>query len=424
MAKRENEDNKPAVEVVRIEKMVFGGDGLARLKDGRAVFIPYSLPGEKLKVRITETKKRFARAEILEILEPSKDRISPKCPHFTVCGGCHYQHLPYEKQVRMKEKVFREQLDRIAGIKGEVIRPLVKSPVEWNYRDTVQFHISEAGKPGYQSSRSHEVVEITECHLPMEPINEVWPLLDLAPYPGLERIDIKAGSDDEILLVFNNNGLDLPTLELDLPVSAVNISPYAEIVMAGDNYLLLQVLEKTFSVSAGSFFQVNPLMAAEMVRYVMTEVPFNKETTVLDVYCGVGLFSAFFAPLVKSVVGIEVSASACQDFVINLDEFENIQLYEGLAEDILPGLDLKPDLVLVDPPRAGLEGAALDAIVDLQPETLVYVSCDPATLARDLSRLQKAGYQVEKITPFDLFPQTYHIESISLLKYGGVQNVQ
>ena len=415
MANKDNEKNKQVIEVVRIEKMVFGGDGLARMKDGRAVFVPYSLPGERLKIHVTEAKKRFARAEILEVLEPSKDRITPKCPHFTVCGGCHYQHLSYGKQLVTKEKVFREQLERIAGIKGEVIRPLVKSPIEWNYRNTVQFHISDTGKPGYQSSRSHEVVEIKECHLPMEPINEVWPLLDLAPYPGLERIDIKTGSDDEVLLVFNNSGLDLPTLELDLPVSAVNISPYAEIVMAGDDYLLMQVLERTFSVSAGSFFQINPLMAAEMVRYVMTEVPFNKESSVLDVYCGVGLFSAFFAPLVKDVVGIEVSSSACQDFVVNLDEFENVQLFEGLAEDVLPGLELKPNLVLVDPPRAGLEGTALDAIVNLQPEMLVYVSCDPATLARDLDRFQKAGYTVEKITPFDLFPQTYHIESISLM---------
>ena len=415
MANKDYEKTKQVIEVVRIEKMVFGGDGLARLKDGRAVFVPYSLPGERLKVRVTEAKKRFARAEILEILEPSKDRVNPKCAHFTVCGGCHYQHLSYGKQLATKEKVFREQLERIAGIKGEVIRPLVKSPLEWNYRNVMQFHISDTGKPGYQSSRSHAVVEIKECHLPMEPINEVWPLLDLAPYPGLERIDIKTGSDDEVLLVFNNSGLDLPTLELDLPVSAVNISPYAEIVMAGDDYLLMQVLERTFSVSAGSFFQVNPLMAAEMVRYVMTEVPFNKESSVLDVYCGVGLFSAFFAPLVKDVLGIEVSPSACQDFVVNLDEFENVQLFEGLAENVLPGLELKPNLVLVDPPRAGLEGAALDAIVNLQPETLVYVSCDPATLARDLDRFMKAGYTVEKITPFDLFPQTYHIESISLM---------
>jgi 23S rRNA (uracil1939-C5)-methyltransferase len=174
----------------------------------------------------------------------------------------------------------------------------------------------------------------------------------------------------------------------------------------------MQVLGRDFQVSAASFFQVNAVMAAKMVEHVLANLPIPP-STILDVYCGVGLFSAFLAPKCKRLIGIESSEPACEDFAVNLEEFDNVELYEDVAENVLPALDVQPEIILVDPPRAGLQAEALDAIVKMKPGTVIYVSCDPSTLARDAARLLKGGYHLSSVTPFDLFPQTYHIESIS-----------
>jgi 23S rRNA (uracil1939-C5)-methyltransferase len=207
----------------------------------------------------------------------------------------------------------------------------------------------------------------------------------------------------------------VPELEIEAPISIAHVFADDVVVQAGEDHIRLQVSGRNFRVSPTSFFQVNQAVAEKMVEHVLDSIPATIET-LIDVYCGVGLFSAFLAPRCTRLVGIETSAAACEDFVANLDEFDNVELYEDAAERVLPALDDKPDAVLVDPPRAGLERGALDALAKLAPETIVYVSCDPATLARDAARLDKAGYRIESITPFDMFPQTYHIESIGVFK--------
>ena len=191
--------------------------------------------------------------------------------------------------------------------------------------------------------------------------------------------------------------------------------------MAGDDHLVIAVRERLFRVSGASFFQVNTLMVEKMVTHILENLTLTEATTLIDAYCGVGLFSAFLAPHVGRLIGIEASPSASEDFSINLDEFEHVEIYEAPVEDVLPALEphpsnslkASPDVILVDPPRSGLARAALDGILSLAPQTLVYISCDPATLARDAQRLTNGGYILQQITPFDLFPQTYHIESIS-----------
>jgi 23S rRNA (uracil1939-C5)-methyltransferase len=189
------------------------------------------------------------------------------------------------------------------------------------------------------------------------------------------------------------------------------------VVIAGNDHVIISVLGRDFRVSAASFFQVNTAMAEEMVRHLLDHLPIPPSGTLLDVYCGVGLFSAFFAPRCERVIGIESSPSACEDFAFNLDEFDNVELYEGLAEEVLPGLVSHVGNVthmIVDPPRAGLEKAVVDGILALDPQMIAYVSCDPSTLARDAARLIRGGYQLQNVRSFDVFPQTYHIESISL----------
>jgi len=187
-------------------------------------------------------------------------------------------------------------------------------------------------------------------------------------------------------------------------------------VMAGDDYIVMEALGRPFRVSAGSFFQVNSAQAEVLLRHVLEILPGDAQGTLVDVYCGVGLFTAFLAPRFARVVGIELSEAACDDFAINLDEFDHVELYMGAAEQVLPALDVKPAVMLLDPPRAGLERAALDAVVNLAPPRLVYVSCDPATLARDTKRLLAGGYRLEQVTPFDMFPQTFHVECVAIFE--------
>jgi 23S rRNA (uracil1939-C5)-methyltransferase len=186
--------------------------------------------------------------------------------------------------------------------------------------------------------------------------------------------------------------------------------------MAGDDHVVMEVLGRPFYLSAGSFFQVNTPQAAAMVQYLLEQLPLQPDSIVLDVYCGAGLFSAFLAPRVGRLIGIESSPFASQDFATNLDEFDNVEIYEGTAEDVLPQLNIHPDIILVDPPRAGILPKALDRIIDMQPKTLAYVSCDPATLARDIKRLRRGGFELTSVQPFDMFPQTAHIETICLLE--------
>jgi 23S rRNA (uracil1939-C5)-methyltransferase len=403
---------------VQLLNLVYGGECLGRLADGRAVFVPYGLPGELVAIDLVEDKKRFARGRIVEILRPSPERIQPRCAHFGECGGCHYQHLTYERQLAAKQAILIDQLRRIAGVTVPPVEDIVPSPSPWNYRNTVQFHLNEEGRLGYQSWGGSRVVAIRECHLPEQTLNELWPLLDFEPLPGLERIELRLGADGEALLALETNELELPEFEVDIPLSAVLRSPAGQIVLVGDDHLVMEVLGKPFKVSAGSFFQVNTPMAGAMVETLLDWLPVNRRTTLLDVYCGVGLFSAFFAPRVGRCIGIESSESACADYAVNLDACENVELYVGLAEEVLPALNRRGEVIIVDPPRAGLEIAALDALTAMQPEAIAYVSCDPATLARDAARLLRGGYRLERVRPFDLFPQTYHIESISLFKRG------
>lgn len=404
---------------VTLTTLTYGGEAMGRLSDGRAVFVPFGLPNEHVRVRLTEEKKGFARGEILEISESSPERIAPRCIHFSKCGGCHYQNLSYENQLKAKTEILRDQLKRIGKIENPLVQPMIASPAEWNYRNHMQFHLTEDGRVGFVNARGRSVIPISECHLPQAGIQTFWPDLQFETTVGAERISVRVGQDEELMLILESESPETPELEIEADISVVHIYDEHAVVIAGQDHLTVSVLEKNFHVSAASFFQVNTKMAGKMVQHLFAILPVSSDTTLLDVYCGAGLFSKFFASKCKQVIGVESSESACEDFAINLDEFENVELYEGEAEEILPALTGKfdsPLYMIVDPPRAGIEKHALDAIINIKPQVIAYVSCDPSTLARDAARLIHAGYQLEEVTPFDLFPQTYHIESISLFR--------
>lgn len=393
----------------------FGVDCIGRLPDGKTIFIPFGIAGERVEVEIVDSKKNFARGRIKRVLRESDKRIKARCPHFMECGGCHYQHLAYTDQLTLKQEIVADQLKRIGKIENPPVKAIVGSPLEWNYRNTVQFHLSATGKPGYQRAGANGVVEIRECHLPLPEINTLWPQLELDPETGIQRVSIRCGSDDELLVGLESTSPQPPEFSVDIPLSVVFLGPDDDLLLSGEDFSLMQVLHRTFKVSAASFFQVNLPQAEAMVNHVLELLKVNKKSEIVDAYCGAGLFSAFLAPKVKSLVGIELAESSCNDFADNLDEFDNVSLYIGAVEEILPELKLKPQAVLLDPPRAGLDPVAMTALIESAPQQIVYVSCDPSTLARDIQKLVAAEYILESVTPFDLFPQTYHIETITLL---------
>lgn len=393
----------------------YGGDVMGRLPDGKAIFIPYGLPGERVLVRVLEEKRGHAKGELVEIIEPSAERITPRCPHFTTCGGCHYQHFSYAKQLEVKTAIVRDLLERIGGVKSPPVKSIIPSPQEWNYRNHAQFHLTSEGKLGYQAANTHHVIPIQECHI-LEPLlDEIWRLLDVDAIPGLKRVSLRVGAGEEVLLLLESDDPLPPEFNVDIPLSAVHVGTDGPSVLAGNDYLTMEVLGRAFTVSAESFFQVNILQAANMAQHLLEILPLKANTCVMDLYCGVGLFSAFMAERVEQVIGVEVAPTACTDFAVNLDEFDNVELYEGAVEKVLPGLKVRPDIILIDPPRTGIDRSALDTILSLKPGTIAYVSCDPATLSRDVQRFITGGYHLEQITPFDLFPQTYHIETVCLM---------
>ena len=412
---------------VRFEKMVYGGECLGRLPDGRAVFVPFVLPGELADVEITENKERFARGRVLELLEASPDRVTPPCPYFSFCGGCHYQHLGYAQQLSLKKGLVEDQLLRIGKFSDLPEIQITASPTPFGYRNQAQFHPTRAedaettSRLGFKRAASDEVLPIEKCLLIPDEMNDLLSQIEMDVDSGIARVGMRLDSEGEIMLVFEGEADEPPELFIDLPVSSTYLSPDGRSLnLGGNDALVFRVLGKEFLVSPESFFQVNLPVAEEMVSHVLTLIEGRENLSVLELYSGVGLFSRFLAPHAKSLTAIESSPSACFDFAGNLDEFENISLYEGAVEALLPEIleQIKPvDLVVLDPPRSGLHAKARQALIDLNPREIIYISCDPSTLARDLKQLCAAGYSLHSVRAFDIFPQTAHVETVvSLLK--------
>ncbi len=408
---------------VALSTWAYGGEAMGRLPDGRAVFVPFTLPGERVRLRLVEDKPRYARGETVELLETSPDRVAPRCPYYGRCGGCHYQHVNYPAQLAAKQAIVRDQLQRIGGFADPPVAPTVPSPRPWGYRNHIQLHLAPDGAVGFRARRSERVVPVEDCLLAAQPLREIIPRLNFEGESGVTRAHLRVGAGDEVLLWLRGEAPLPPPLTVDLPLSVVYTAPRGEtFVMAGRGFLVMAVHGRLFRVSAASFFQVNLPVAEAMVSHVLERLPLTSETVLLELYSGVGLFSAFLASRVRQLVAVESSPSACDDFGFNLaDEEGDIALYEAPVESVVEHLvrdGFRPDVVLLDPPRSGLSRPALDGLVALQPEVVVYVSCDPATLARDGKRLRRHGYRLVEATPFDMFPQTYHIETVSLWRRG------
>lgn len=405
---------------LQLTGIAHGGAALGR-HEGRVIFVPYTLPGETARVEITEDKGRFAFARLVEVLEPAPDRVAPACPYFgpTGCGGCQWQHIAYSAQLRLKTEIVADQLTRIGKIAAPLVRPTLPDSSGWAYRNHAQFRPASGGGLGFQAAGSNKTVAVEECPILHPLLADLYAALDL-DLEGLLRLSLRAGtaSGDQMLIFEMADDLP-PALEIDLPVSCVLLlSDGRHANLIGSNYITETVAGHSYRVSAPSFFQVNTPQAGQLVRLVSEYLDLQGGETVLDGYCGVGLFTTHLAERAGLVVGIESAPAAVADLLENTAGFDNVEVIEGPVEAALPELDVPLDAAVVDPPRAGVDRFALDALVERRPARLVYVSCDPATLARDAGRLARAGYRLAEVQPVDMFPQTYHVESVALFVWG------
>jgi len=401
---------------LELTSIAHGGAALGR-HEGRVIFVPYALPGETVCVEITEDKGRYAFARPVKVLAPAPDRVEPPCPYFgpAGCGGCQWQHVDYTAQLRFKAEVVADQLSRIGGVADPVVRPTLPDPSGWAYRNHAQFHPAPGEGLGFQGTFGGPVIPIDECLILHPLLSDLYAMLDL-DLPDLLRLSLRAGTESgDLMLVFEMADDLPPALEIDLPVSCVLLlSDGQHANLIGNNHVTETVAAHPFRISAPSFFQVNTPQAAQLVRLVTGYLDLRGGETVLDAYCGVGLFAAHLAGHAGLVIGVEVALAAVADLLENTAGMDNVEVVEGPVEAVLPDLDVPLDAAVVDPPRAGVDRFALDALVARHPGRIVYVSCDPATLARDAKRLARAGYSLVEVQPVDMFPQTYHVESVAL----------
>ena len=406
---------------LRLTDMAHGGEALGRY-EGKVIFVPYAIPDEEALVEITEDKGSYARARLVEVLSPSPHRVDPPCPHFGPerCGGCQWQHIAYPAQLEFKAAVVRDQLARLGRLPDVPVKPTIPSASPWHYRNHVQFTVDNDGRLGFVATDGRRVEPTQKCYLLHPLLEELLAALDLE-LPGLTRLSLRAGvNTGDQMLIFETQDDEPPALETDLPLSCVLLlSEGIPVNLIGNNYITEVVAGRRFRISATSFFQVNTAAAEELVRLVAEYLAPVGYETLLDAYCGVGTFALTLADKVGQVIGVEEAAGAVEDARVNAGGVDNVEFIEGRVETVLPQLDRRIDLVVLDPPRQGCRPEAMTALIELAPRRIVYVSCDPATLARDARKLAEGGYQLVEVQPVDMFPQTYHIENVALFERFG-----
>lgn len=366
--------------------------------EGKVVFVPFGILGETVKARIIKDEGDYYRAELTEIIEPSFFRETPPCKLFGICGGCSFQHISYSYQTKLKEIVVMEQLKRIGGFNNpeEFTELTIKAEKPFNYRNRADFSINRQKLLGFKMRQSHRFIHVDYCHIMHEEINKVLAILQgKTPQKKTHNITIRYGINTGSLLI-------QPEIETSE-------------IKTGQKFYTEKLCGKEFIISAPSFFQVNTVQAEKLIQTVLSYIS-DEDRVIIDAYAGVGTFSVFLAEKAERVIAIEESRSAYKDALVNIKGFDNITYICEKTENALLELEPNAHIIILDPPRVGCTKEVIQAIVDKKIKKVIYVSCEPSTLARDLKLLKQNGYEVVSVQPVDMFPQTYHIENIAVMK--------
>jgi len=430
------------------------GMGVSKI-DGFTIFIEGGLLGDKGKAKISNVKKNFALAKMIKITEPSVHRIKSKCPVSSVCGGCQLQELDYNVQLEIKANKVSNDIKRIGKLENVVVHKVIGMDEPYRYRNKAQIPIGIDNNKiaiGFYKKGSHNIVDTNSCMLQhnisdkvIEIVRNYMLQFNIKPYDSkskkgeirhiLTKISFKT-LDTMVVIVTNTKNLSykeelISRLKADIPnlksvVHNVNnkitnqIMGQKSTVLYGEGRIIDYISDLKFNISPKSFFQVNPTQTEVLYKTALEYANLKGNEVVFDIYCGIGTISLFLAQKAKQVYGIEIVDQAIKDAKENarINGIDNVEFYNGNAEDIFPKLykkGIKADVVVVDPPRKGCDESVLETIVKMKPQKVVYVSCNPSTLARDLKYLDENGYKAEEVQPVDMFPQTMHVETVVLM---------
>ncbi len=431
-----------------------GGEGIGRI-DGFTVFVKGGIPGDIVKTFIMKVKKSYAIGSLREIITPSPNRVEAPCPDFYRCGGCQTQTIAYDEQLKIKENTVKDALERIGGFTDFEIEPIIGMEEPFYYRNKSQYpveHSKNGIKLGYYKRNSHDVVDIKACMLQRTENDKIMaifrkflndfkiPVYSEKTHKGLVRHLMIRNSFDSgnMMVVIVMNGKKLPKqevlvarlLESGSRIASIMINVNKEktnrilgrknVAVYGEDKITDKIGDLSFEISPLSFFQVNNLQADKLYKKAIEYADLKGDERVFDLYSGIGTISLSLAKAAKEVIGVEVVEDAVEDALKNagMNGVENVKFHAGKAEEVIPELyakGVKADVVVVDPPRKGCEEELLKTIIDMKPEKMVYVSCKASTLARDLKILCDNGFELVKVQPVDMFPQTTHVETVAKL---------
>ncbi|MBC1801878.1 23S rRNA (uracil(1939)-C(5))-methyltransferase RlmD [Listeria booriae] len=439
---------------VVFEDLTHDGNAVAKI-DGYPIFVPQGLPDEIAQIKVLKTNKNYGFGKIIELTKESADRVTPPCLVYSQCGGCQLQHLSYDGQLRMKQKQVAQVMKRIGKQDVEVL-PTLGMENPWNYRNKAQVPVGFVNGrlvAGFYQQRSHQIIDMNTCLIQQEENNEViqtaraiFAKYHVEPYDETTRKGVLrhlmtrfATTTGELMLVIVTTKLNFPNkaeileeLQQSIPeltslvqnVNTVNtnvIFGEQTVVLAGREYIMDTIHGISFAISARSFYQVNPEQTEILYAEALKLAGLTGEETVIDAYCGIGSISLCLAKEAKHVYGVEIVPQAIEDARANakLNKMDNVTFAVGKAEEVIPDWfkqGIKADVLVVDPPRKGCDDALLQTILKMKPKRVVYVSCNPATLARDMLVLTEGGYEAKMVQPVDMFPQTTHVECVTVLQ--------
>ena len=367
--------------------------------DGYNVFVAGGIPGERVVAEVVKVHRKYVSAKVVDVLEASPDRVEPPCPYYGECTGCQWQHLSYDAQLKTKHEKVTDALQRVGELADPPVSEVRPSPDQLGYRNHARFTINRDGALGFINRETRQFVRIDKCLLMHQGVNDL--LEELQDHCGeTTQLSIRAGK-------YSGDFLIQPYLV------------HPEIgVLTGQKRYTESVAGQDFLVSSPSFFQVNVEQAAAAADVVRDRLHLTAADVLLDAYTGVGTFAILLAPSVKRVIAVEESSAAVADAKQNAGDLQNLEFVLGRTEDVLRNLPVKPDVVVLDPPRSGCQPRALESLIEMAPSRVAYVSCDAETLGRDLKILCRGGYRLDEVAPLDMFPQTHHVECVALLSRG------